>query len=288
MLGKILRDDKGTLLIGAFGLPTRDQEYRPDDAIRAGRAIAAHARERGLTCQVGIASGKTFCGPIGSPQRREYTIIGEVPNRAARLTGLGVEGVVCDPQTRRLARDWAFEPAGTVKLKGLAAPVPVFTPSEEGHGSTYGGTVAHDRLVGRETELARLERAVAELIEGRKLRVFGSPPPGPERDKLAEAASAARWLMEPALYVVDSPVAYPASVFWHVNLAERAGADATPAGLAAVGIISGGMKKPAVAERYFLRAREAADGGEERWERYHAYVTEAFYYALNTRWQKAA
>ena len=35
---------------------------------------------------MGIASGRAYCGIIGASVRREYTLIGDVVNRAARIT----------------------------------------------------------------------------------------------------------------------------------------------------------------------------------------------------------
>jgi class 3 adenylate cyclase/tetratricopeptide (TPR) repeat protein len=84
-VNKISLDDKGVTLVAALGLPPLAHE---DDAARgalAALAMREALRELGLRCAIGVASGRAFCGEIGSDQRREYTMIGDVVNLAARL-----------------------------------------------------------------------------------------------------------------------------------------------------------------------------------------------------------
>lgn len=83
-----------------------------------------------LHLRVGIASGQAIVGPCGSPQKYDYTCIGDAVNVAARLESanrfFGTQVLVND-QTRRAADDgFAFRSLGGVRVKGRREPVPVF------------------------------------------------------------------------------------------------------------------------------------------------------------------
>ena len=107
---KVLVDNKGVTLSGVFGLPPR---AHPDDARRAITAAETLRRELediGLSCTVGVATGRAFCGIFGSDLRREYTLHGEVVNLAARLMEASRGEILCADATAQAARDSvAFE-----------------------------------------------------------------------------------------------------------------------------------------------------------------------------------
>ena len=79
---------------------------------------------------VGLAHGEATIGNIGSEQKMDFTAIGEVINTASRIERLTVE-VGCDilmgASLAGLADD-AFQlaPGGSIKVKGIAEPLPVF------------------------------------------------------------------------------------------------------------------------------------------------------------------
>ena len=84
-LNKLGVDDKGATLVAAFGLPPVAHEDDPVRAVRAALGIQANLRRLGVRYAIGIATGRVFCGSVGSNLRREYTMIGGVVNLAARL-----------------------------------------------------------------------------------------------------------------------------------------------------------------------------------------------------------
>jgi adenylate cyclase len=75
-----------------------------------------------LHVRIGLNSGPVIVGDIGSPNRADYTVIGNTVNVAARLEQCiaGPGDIVFGEATRRqLPPDIACEPLGEVTLRGL-------------------------------------------------------------------------------------------------------------------------------------------------------------------------
>jgi adenylate cyclase len=87
----------GDGFLALFGAPIADPAAA-DQAIAAGRAMLVavdrwnEARpHQALRVGIGIHSGEAVTGTVGSPQRKEYTVIGDTVNLAARLEQLTKE-----------------------------------------------------------------------------------------------------------------------------------------------------------------------------------------------------
>ena len=79
-------DDKGSTLIIVFGLPPLSHQDDPIRAILTGFALLKELAVVNCKCSVGIATGTVFAGVIGtSGSRREYSVLGDSVNLAARL-----------------------------------------------------------------------------------------------------------------------------------------------------------------------------------------------------------
>ena len=90
---RLLGGDKGSMLHLLFGGPLAQEDAA--QALRAAHAILADCPlpfpgEYAL----GIATGPAFAGVLGSPTRREYTLLGEVVQRAARLAEIALPGQI--------------------------------------------------------------------------------------------------------------------------------------------------------------------------------------------------
>ena len=161
--------DKGAVLIAVFGTPPRAYEDDAARCVQAGLEIRRALAALGHRSGIGIATGRAFCGPVGSSARRDYTVIGGVMNLAARLMVEAGDGILCDEATARASRDRiVLQSLPPVLLKGLKEPVIVLRPVRE---QRRGQLDSGDRLVGRIDEQAALHRMVTNLIANGESRV---------------------------------------------------------------------------------------------------------------------
>lgn len=129
-------EEKGTVILAAFGLPPLDH---PDDAVRAllsARDIFTELGEMGHKAVIGIGTGVVFVGPMGNEIRSEYTMHGNVVNLAARLMQAS-DSIYCDQTTYEkvltlaegdpaAAHGLRFEALEPMKVKGNDQPVSAF------------------------------------------------------------------------------------------------------------------------------------------------------------------
>jgi Adenylate and Guanylate cyclase catalytic domain len=96
---QFLIDDKGCVLIACWGVPTASHPDNTRRALCAGAIIGNKLNEIGMKTSVGITTGNVFCGSVGSYVRREYAVIGDVVNLAARLMSKAKGGLFIDEAT---------------------------------------------------------------------------------------------------------------------------------------------------------------------------------------------
>ena len=167
-----------------------------------------------LAVHVGIATGRVIVGdsPHGG-NRDDGLAVGETPNRAARLQGLaGADEIVIGASTRRLiGNTFELSDLGTHTLKGIVQPVQAWRVQAvlRGEGrfdATHSGLTL-TALVGRNEEIAMLQRRWSWALagEGRSMLLSGEPGIGKSRltEVLREQSRANRH--RPALSVLPFP-----------------------------------------------------------------------------------
>ncbi|MCA9970564.1 MAG: adenylate/guanylate cyclase domain-containing protein, partial [Anaerolineales bacterium] len=132
VINKVDLYDQGDKLMVLFGAPQaheRDARRAALTALAMQKALARlSSPAAGLLRQrMGIHTGIAFAGNVGSERnhRREYTVMGDTVNLAARLMShAGAQEIWLSPDVAAQIRpDFDLEPLPPVALKGIAAPV---------------------------------------------------------------------------------------------------------------------------------------------------------------------
>jgi class 3 adenylate cyclase/tetratricopeptide (TPR) repeat protein len=159
---KLSVDDKGLIALVALGLPPLSHPDDPERAVMAALELREALAAQGLGCRIGIATGRVFCGVVGSALRREYTVIGDTVNLAARLMQQAADGILCDQSTHDAAQAAIrFGEARLLNLKGKAGQI----RGVEVTGLREDRAPVQESLV-RRTELETLVFRLDELAQG--------------------------------------------------------------------------------------------------------------------------
>jgi class 3 adenylate cyclase len=132
---QFIHDDKGTVCIGTIGLRGSTTEDNSAAAVETARSIISQLQAVGLNASIGIASGKAFCGLVGSSVRHEYAVMGPSVNLSARLMGAAAAGtILCDEKTKESDRRHKYVSKSAISAKGYDAPVSIYTPLTNAQG----------------------------------------------------------------------------------------------------------------------------------------------------------
>src|SRR5262249_36073738 len=115
----------GDAILAVFGAPVEQADHaqravRAAQAMRRSVAKLNAAGGRPLHVRYAINSGVAIAGDVGSARRREYTVLGDVVNTAARLERLAQPDqiIVSRATYDRIAPPIAATPLGEVTLRG--------------------------------------------------------------------------------------------------------------------------------------------------------------------------
>jgi adenylate cyclase len=129
----------GDGLLAVFGAPERHTDHAIR-AVAAAREIARLVRQGGagdLQIGVGVNSGRVVVGTIGGGGRRDFTVIGDPVNTAARVEAAtrltGDDILITETTLRALGPDGdGFEERPSVPLRGKTATVRLYAPRPDG------------------------------------------------------------------------------------------------------------------------------------------------------------
>ncbi|GAB4474123.1 MAG: hypothetical protein OHK0037_34880 [Elainellaceae cyanobacterium] len=123
------------IYFGALGSHPEDALRAADMALEVRRIVGQLAsplsdgQPVAIDCRIGIDQGAVFAAEIGSPRaRREFNILGDPVNTAARLMTIATKGQILLTESvyRAIAPHYACTPIGDLFLKGKATTQPTF------------------------------------------------------------------------------------------------------------------------------------------------------------------
>ncbi|MBU1751317.1 MAG: AAA family ATPase, partial [Chloroflexi bacterium] len=170
----------GDAVLAFFGAPLAHEDD-PERACRAALDILAGAheyaarleRERGITgfsVRVGIHTGLVVVGEVGTDLRVEYTAMGDAVNLAARMESAAEPGtiLITEDTHKLVAQLFETQTLGPLAVKGKSQAVPVYRvrAARPAAAKPRGIVGLTSPLVGRQTEFAALQEALARLQAG--------------------------------------------------------------------------------------------------------------------------
>ena len=139
----------GDAIMVLFGVPTShgdDADRAVAAARRMIRALKLMNEVRGaptLRIGIGLSSGPAIAGQIGSPDRKNYTVIGEPAKLASRIEGVakayGADIVICGETFNRLTRPVPIRRVDVVILPGREQPTAIYEVFVEDPGAGAAG-----------------------------------------------------------------------------------------------------------------------------------------------------
>ncbi|PDW03705.1 adenylyl cyclase [Candidatus Viridilinea mediisalina] len=200
-INKLDLAEEGDKLMAVFGAPVAHEDH----AERAGRAAllmfhegfahvrhalaaligAEHPALNDLALRIGLNTGNVFAGNVGTANRKEYTVMGDAVNVAARVMSAAAWGEIrCAAATAaQLDHALSLSDQRMVALRGKSEPLALLRIVGERDETPATHEQTEIPLIGRSAELAWLRGhlAGAHAGHGRALRIQGDAGIGKTR-----------------------------------------------------------------------------------------------------------
>lgn len=209
VINKLDVAEEGVKLLAIFGAPTayEDHSERGARAALAMQSILHHvnaeieaqlygAEDGGsqpsspsvslLRQRIGLNPGVVFAGNVGSATRKEYTVMGDAVNIAARVMSAAPWGDIwCSQALASTTARIACEPQGVIALKGKAEPLEIcrIIGERDSSDATILLKEGLPPLVNRVSEMTWLQERLAAALagSGRAVRLVGEAGVGKSR-----------------------------------------------------------------------------------------------------------
>ena len=243
--------EEGIKLVAIFGAPTAYEDH----AERAARAALEMQQQIGnvelrieneltdsdfsilhaqfsIRQRIGLNLGAVFAGNVGSAVRKEYTVMGDAVNVAARVMSKAAWGEVwCSAlAAQAIAARMHYEDRGQMTLKGKAEPLQLFRLLGERDAGAAAIVADEGPLIGRASELTWLREQLHAACggAGRAVRIAGDAGVGKTRlttELLAEAAAHDVRVIPAACFSYTAGIPYAAWGEWLKSLCGMAAGD---------------------------------------------------------------
>jgi class 3 adenylate cyclase len=214
----------GDGVLAFFGAPVAHEDD-PERAVRCGLQMVQVIDQLGggLQVRVGVNTGPVVVGVVGTDTAHEYTAMGDAVNVAARMQAAARPGsVLVTAATHRFVAPLVDAvDVGLLEVKGKTDAVHAFevTALKRGAVHTRGLAGLHSPLIGRDSEIQRLEQvfAVARAGQGRVASILGEPGMGKSR-LIAELRERVELTDPSAQWVEGRCLSYGESMPYHLVL----------------------------------------------------------------------
>jgi class 3 adenylate cyclase/tetratricopeptide (TPR) repeat protein len=205
-LGGVVSEVRGDGVMGLFGAPVAQEDHarRACHAALAIQSAVEALQGSSVQFRIGLNSGEVVVRAIPNDFAFDYTAVGSTVHLASRMESAARPGhVLMSDRTYRLAEGFVRTlDVGGVEAKGVPEPVHAYelvdvlqdrTPWEVRSSHGLG------RFVGRDRELAELEKALARAASGHRTRARVSGTAGVGKSRLVhefkQRAAAQGWMI---------------------------------------------------------------------------------------------
>lgn len=134
-VNKIILFDKDIMILVIFGLRGFKHESEAQAALKCAHSVkkSVSALDGVIEVSIGVTTGQVYCGVVGHPLRREFTVIGATVNKAARLMCYFRNKITCDEATfiksKMSSNGFTLQPP--TELKGIIHPGKIYEYTED-------------------------------------------------------------------------------------------------------------------------------------------------------------